>query len=50
MTGAERAAGAEWDEQGESELKRMSFLEHLEELRKRLMISVIALVVAFLAC
>lgn len=50
MSPAGRAAGAEWDEQDESDLKRMSFLEHLEELRKRLMISVIALVVAFFAC
>jgi sec-independent protein translocase protein TatC len=32
------------------ELPKMTFLEHLEELRKRLIISIIALVVAFLAC
>jgi sec-independent protein translocase protein TatC len=32
------------------ELPKMSFLEHLEELRKRLLASCIALAVAFLAC
>lgn len=31
-------------------LPRMSFLEHLDELRRRLVISVITLLVAFLAC
>jgi sec-independent protein translocase protein TatC len=31
-------------------LPKMSFLEHLDELRKRLLYSVIALVVAFLVC
>ncbi len=34
----------------ERELKKMSFLEHLEELRKRLIISFIAVFVGFLAC
>ena len=34
----------------EKELPKMSFLEHLEDLRKRLISSFIALVVAFLAC
>lgn len=34
----------------EPELPQMSFLEHLEELRKRLLFSIIALGVAFLAC
>jgi sec-independent protein translocase protein TatC len=34
----------------ESELPKMSFLDHLEELRKRLMISFIAVAVGFLAC
>ncbi len=34
----------------EHELPKMTFLEHLEELRKRLIISIIALGVAFLAC
>lgn len=34
----------------ESDLPRMSFLGHLEELRRRLLVSLIALVVAFLVC
>lgn len=34
----------------ESGLPKMSFLDHLEELRKRLLISFIAIFVAFLAC
>lgn len=34
----------------EHDLPRMSFLDHLEELRKRLVVSFIALGVAFLAC
>lgn len=34
----------------DGELKSMSFLEHLEELRKRLLYSLLALVVSFLAC
>src|SRR5712691_7250927 len=34
----------------ERELPKMTFLEHLEELRKRLIVSIIALGVAFLAC
>jgi sec-independent protein translocase protein TatC len=34
----------------ESDLPKMSFLEHLEELRKRLFYSAIALFVAFAAC
>jgi len=37
------------DEQ-EHELPKMSFLDHLEELRKRLIVSVIAVFVAFLIC
>ena len=32
------------------ELKKMSFLEHLEELRKRLLVSIAAIGVGFLAC
>jgi sec-independent protein translocase protein TatC len=32
------------------ELPKMTFLEHLEELRKRLIVSIIALIIAFLAC
>ena len=34
----------------EQELKKMSFLEHLEELRKRLIVSIAAIFVAFLFC
>lgn len=34
----------------DNELPKMSFLDHLEELRKRLMISMIAVAVGFLAC
>ena len=32
------------------ELPKMSFLDHLEELRKRLIVSIIAIAVAFLVC
>lgn len=34
----------------ETELPKMTFLDHLEELRRRLMISFIAVAIAFLAC
>ncbi len=34
----------------ESDLPKMGFLDHLEELRKRLLISLIAVAVGFLAC
>lgn len=34
----------------ENELPRMTFLDHLEELRKRLLVSFVAVAVAFLAC
>jgi sec-independent protein translocase protein TatC len=34
----------------ETELPKMSFLDHLEELRKRLMVAIIAIFVAFIAC
>jgi sec-independent protein translocase protein TatC len=37
-------------EEEEHHLPKMTFLEHLEELRKRLIVSIIALGVAFLAC
>ena len=37
-------------EEEEPELPKMTFLEHLEELRKRLIVSIVALGVAFLAC
>jgi sec-independent protein translocase protein TatC len=44
----ERDLGEDTDPDGG--LPKMSFLEHLDELRKRLLYSVIALVVAFLVC
>jgi sec-independent protein translocase protein TatC len=34
----------------EADLPKMSFLDHLEELRKRLIVAIIAIGVAFLAC
>lgn len=37
-------------ESPEGALPKMSFLDHLEELRKRLIVSIIAIGVAFLAC
>jgi sec-independent protein translocase protein TatC len=37
-------------EESERELRKMSFLEHLEELRKRLVISLLAILGAFLLC
>jgi sec-independent protein translocase protein TatC len=37
-------------EDAEHELPKMSFLQHLEELRKRLIVSIVALGVAFLLC
>ena len=41
---------AEEPEESERELRKMSFLEHLEELRKRLMISILAILGGFLLC
>src|SRR5438093_11117955 len=37
-------------EDAEHDLPKMTFLEHLEELRKRLIVSIVALGVAFLVC
>lgn len=37
-------------EDAHAELPKMSFLDHLEELRKRLIVSFIAILVGFLAC
>jgi len=47
---AETTAGLGAGEEPEHELPKMTFLEHLEELRKRLLISIIALGVGFLLC
>ncbi len=47
LTDAQPGVDASEDER---ELPKMSFLEHLEELRKRLIISIVALGVAFLVC
>src|SRR6266852_2886764 len=47
LTDAQPGVDASDDER---ELPKMSFLEHLEELRKRLIISIVALGVAFLVC
>ncbi|MEA2343138.1 MAG: sec-independent protein translocase protein TatC [Thermoanaerobaculia bacterium] len=38
------------EESPDAGLPKMSFLDHLEELRKRLIVSIIAIFVAFLAC
>jgi Twin arginine targeting (Tat) protein translocase TatC len=40
----------EASEAPETQLPKMSFLDHLEELRKRLIVSIIAIGVTFLAC
>src|SRR5687768_17543033 len=34
----------------DQELKKMSFLDHLEELRRRLMLSMIAVAIGFFVC
>ena len=38
------------EETPDADLPKMSFLDHLEELRKRLIVSIIAVFVAFIAC
>jgi sec-independent protein translocase protein TatC len=38
------------DEESRGELPKMSFLDHLDELRKRLIVSIIALIAGFLVC
>jgi sec-independent protein translocase protein TatC len=38
------------EEAPDADLPKMSFLDHLEELRKRLIVSIIAIFVAFIAC
>ncbi|MEK6371796.1 MAG: twin-arginine translocase subunit TatC [Acidobacteriota bacterium] len=51
MTDAAPSAGSADDAaEPERELSKMSFLEHLEELRKRLLISILAVVGGFFLC
>ena len=50
MTAGTREYAADGSEEPDHELPRMSFLDHLEELRKRLLISFVAVFVAFLVC
>jgi sec-independent protein translocase protein TatC len=47
---AENTASASSSGQPEAELPKMSFLDHLEELRKRLVVAIIAVAVGFLVC
>lgn len=50
MTETADTASPPVDEVPEGELRKMSFLDHLEELRKRLIVAIIAIGVAFLVC
>ena len=51
MTDAADIASPADEEAPDAELPKMSFLDHLEELRKRLIVSIIAIFVALhLAC
>jgi sec-independent protein translocase protein TatC len=50
MTAGTREYAADGSEEPDHELEKMSFLDHLEELRKRLLISFVAVFVAFLVC
>ena len=49
MTDTTTTAGVASDDT-ETDLPKMSFLDHLEELRKRLIVSILALTVGFLLC
>src|SRR3981189_3918412 len=44
------AASSPVDESAKDEMPTMGFLDHLEELRKRIIYSIIAIVIGFLAC
>src|ERR1700730_6154030 len=46
----EAAASSPVDESAKDEMPTMGFLDHLEELRKRLIYSIVAIVVGFFAC
>src|ERR1700738_5147011 len=46
----EAAASSPVDESAKDEMPTMGFLDHLEELRKRIVYSIIAIVVGFFAC
>jgi sec-independent protein translocase protein TatC len=50
MTDAPEIASSTEEEAPDADLPKMSFLDHLEELRKRLIVAIIAIFVAFLAC
>ena len=47
---ADIASPVSEEESPEAGLPKMSFLDHLEELRKRLIVSIVAIFVAFLVC
>src|ERR1700692_4795788 len=44
------AASSPVEESAKDEMPTMGFLDHLEELRKRIVYSIIAIVIGFLAC
>src|ERR1700694_5757771 len=46
----EAAASSPVNESAKDEMPTMGFLDHLEELRKRIIYSIIAIVIGFLAC
>jgi len=50
MTETADTASLDDEEVPDADLPKMSFLDHLEELRKRLIVSIIAIFVAFLIC